>query len=393
MKHKNETESSEDQDSCMHEHIPNENSPLSATACTEVPTEEDEHSFLDSPQVTRKEDSDSYNGRVTSKTALLADSDVKSVSSEVIDTLEEAYEEVLECSHRALSEMRGASHKVMEEAQRVIDKLYYTFHELPDHMKDNDFIVTGYRAYYSAKQCFSSIFRVHNETMNIWTHMLGFFLYVAMLLISFNLAPLDSPISDKIILALFLFSAVQCLFFSSAFHTFCAHKRYRTYQKFQILDYCGISCLICGSFLTYLHYGFYNQLLWRIIYYSVLGVLWIFGYVLPCFPFFRSLKFRIWRAVYYVLMGVCLFILCCHAMIVNQALVFVGRIGWANLVLELSFYLVGAVIYASRYPERWFPGKLDIFFHSHQIWHVFILIASIFHIRGTFNLMEAYNKL
>lgn len=392
MKHKNETElASEDQASCMHEHIPDENSPISSVAREESSLGEEEDAHIGYSKKSKLMNEDSYESRTTSKTALLTELDGQSISSEVIETLEEAYEEVLECSQRALSDMKGASHKVMEEAQRVIEKLYYTFHELPDHMKDNDFIITGYRAYYSAKQCFSSIFRVHNETMNIWTHLLGSFLHCAMLLISFNLVPLNTPFFDKIIFVIFLCSATQCLLCSSAFHTFCAHKQYRTYQKFQIMDYCGISCLICGSFLTYLHYGFYFHPIWRIIYYSVIGVLWIFGFVLPWFPFFRSLKFRIWRAVYYVLMGVCLFVLCCHAMIVNKALTFVGRIGWTNLVLELTFYLTGATIYATRYPERLFPGKLDIFFHSHQIWHVFILIASIFHIRGTLNLMKAYN--
>ena len=30
----------------------------------------------------------------------------------------------------------------------------------------------------------------------------------------------------------------------------------------------------------------------------------------------------------------------------------------------------GALVYAQRVPERWFPGKFDLFFHSHQIFHV-----------------------
>lgn len=30
----------------------------------------------------------------------------------------------------------------------------------------------------------------------------------------------------------------------------------------------------------------------------------------------------------------------------------------------------GGAIYALRVPERWFPGKFDLFFHSHQLFHV-----------------------
>jgi hypothetical protein len=31
---------------------------------------------------------------------------------------------------------------------------------------------------------------------------------------------------------------------------------------------------------------------------------------------------------------------------------------------------LGAIIYANRVPERWFPGRFDLFCHSHQIFHV-----------------------
>ena len=36
----------------------------------------------------------------------------------------------------------------------------------------------------------------------------------------------------------------------------------------------------------------------------------------------------------------------------------------------LPYMQSGALVYAQRVPERWFPGKFDLFFHSHQIFHV-----------------------
>ncbi len=38
-------------------------------------------------------------------------------------------------------------------------------------------------------------------------------------------------------------------------------------------------------------------------------------------------------------------------------------------------YIIGVVFFASRFPERWFPGKFDIFGSSHQIWHVLVFTA------------------
>ena len=41
-------------------------------------------------------------------------------------------------------------------------------------MQDNDFIHDSYRPVFpSFIECFKSVFSVHNETGNIWTHMLG----------------------------------------------------------------------------------------------------------------------------------------------------------------------------------------------------------------------------
>lgn len=43
------------------------------------------------------------------------------------------------------------------------------FHELPDYMKDNEYILNYYRANWPLKQALFSIFQWHNETLNIWT--------------------------------------------------------------------------------------------------------------------------------------------------------------------------------------------------------------------------------
>lgn len=40
-------------------------------------------------------------------------------------------------------------------------------------MKDNHHIETGYRIGFKTKQVFKSLFMIHNETVNIWTHLLG----------------------------------------------------------------------------------------------------------------------------------------------------------------------------------------------------------------------------
>lgn len=48
------------------------------------------------------------------------------------------------------------------------------FHVLPEWLKDNDYLLHGHRPPMpSFRACFGSIFRIHTETGNIWTHLLG----------------------------------------------------------------------------------------------------------------------------------------------------------------------------------------------------------------------------
>lgn len=54
-----------------------------------------------------------------------------------------------------------------------------SFHASPPWMQDNQYILDGYRVAVPSKRfAFLTIFRVHNETMNIWTHLVGFLMFV-----------------------------------------------------------------------------------------------------------------------------------------------------------------------------------------------------------------------
>lgn len=54
---------------------------------------------------------------------------------------------------------------------------------------------------------------------------------------------------------------------------------------------------------------------------------------------------------------------------------------WA-LPLSVLAYFIGVIIYVCRLPERFSPGSFDIFFASHQIWHVFVFAGAALHLTG-----------
>jgi adiponectin receptor len=52
------------------------------------------------------------------------------------------------------------------------------------------------------------------------------------------------------------------------------------------------------------------------------------------------------------------------------------------VVSQGALYILGAAIYATRVPEKWSPGKYDIWGSSHQIFHVLVVMAAATHLVG-----------
>ena len=68
--------------------------------------------------------------------------------------------------------------------------------------------------------------------------------------------------------------------------------------------------------------------------------------------------------------------------------------GYGDDIILLNWYLggisyiIGALFYILRFPERKFPGTFDYFGASHQIFHVLVFFGALFHFMGS---LEAYN--
>ena len=82
-------------------------------------------------------------------------------------------------------------------------------------------------------QCVYSICRIHNETGNIWTHILGFFFVLAIGIYwyprsaSYEIA----TTADKLVCAVFLVAALECLACSTIWHTFSNFADLRAMKK------------------------------------------------------------------------------------------------------------------------------------------------------------------
>lgn len=191
----------------------------------------------------------------------------------------------------------------------------------------------------------------------------------------------EIKIEEKLVFGAFFVGAIFCLGFSFIFHTVNCHSP-MVASLFSKLDYCGISLLIMGSFVPWVYYGFYCHFNKKLIYLSSVSVLGLMSIMVSLWDKFSEPAWRTFRAVIFAVFGLSGIAPAVHYGIME---------GWANkrslknlgfLLLMGILYIIGAILYALRVPERFYPGKFDIWLHSHQIFHVFVLGAAFVHFHG-----------
>jgi adiponectin receptor len=278
--------------------------------------------------------------------------------------------------------------KCAEQAEEFVRKVWAAglnvvhHHSLPEWLKDNEFLLRGHRVpTNSFRACFKSIFKIHTETGNIWTHLLGMIAFLCIAALFLSRPSFEIQWQDKAVFSAFFLGAILCLGFSWVFHTVYCHSE-RVGKFFHKLDYCGIALLTIGSFVPWLYYSFYCRLEPKVTYLSLILFLGTLCIGVSMWDKFAQPHFRSFRAGVFVALGLSGVIPAMHYVITEgfwHAINF-AAMGW--LVLMALLYIVGAIIYAARIPERIFPGKCDIVFQSHQIFHVCVLAAAFVHYHG-----------
>ncbi|XP_044511119.1 heptahelical transmembrane protein ADIPOR3-like isoform X3 [Mangifera indica] len=178
----------------------------------------------------------------------------------------------------------------------------------------------------------------------------------------------------------FLGGAMFCLLVSSVCHLLCCHSERLSYIMLR-LDYAGIAALISTSFYPPIYYTFLCNPFFCNLYLGFITVFCLATIMISLLPVFQEPKFRRFRVSLFFGMGFSGIAPLLHKLILfwgqSEALLTSGY-----EILMGIFYGLGALIYVTRIPERWKPGKFDIAGHSHQLFHVLVVAGAYTHYRA-----------
>lgn len=298
-----------------------------------------------------------------------------------------------------------------------------SYDEIPPWYQDNDCIRHGYRPVTNrTKTCFESWTYLHNETANIYSHLLPSLLAIASQGFIHKAFPLYHPqatMSDYKIVAFHLCSASICFGFSALYHTLM-NRSARCSTLWARIDYIGIIVLILGDFVSGIYVGFYCEPILQKTYWTMvrthcssqnlslppvapeediqpnhlhtnlyqITTLTALTASIVVHPSHQSRQYRLFRLSVFILTGLSALAPIIHATRIFPREQLSKQSGLPYYFAEGGIILVGVLIYGTRFPEKLYPGRFDMRGSSHQMFHVLVVLGTGVHLRGVFNALE-----
>ncbi|CAI1592694.1 hypothetical protein SEUBUCD646_0L00890 [Saccharomyces eubayanus] len=244
------------------------------------------------------------------------------------------------------------------KAHNLGENQHLHYYQLPFPWRENRYIIHGYRFYNTHSKSLLSIinwYGWHNETSNIWTHLLGAMYIVYLAVYDFPQSEVwqnpKVPQQARWIVFAFLAAALKCMLSSVFWHTFNGTSFLGLRSKFACVDYSGITILITASILTTEFVTMYSCYWAMCIYMSISLALGVFGVFMNWSPRFDRPEARPLRIRFFILlatMGVLSFLHLIFLTDLHYAIWLFSPVTNKSVV----WYLVGVVFYGSFIPER-----------------------------------------
>ncbi|KAL1907562.1 hypothetical protein Sste5344_006575 [Sporothrix stenoceras] len=287
-------------------------------------------------------------------------------------------------------------------------------------------ILTGYRAAHASySTCFYSWTYLHNESVNILSHVFGAVVFIDLAItLWLNTWPWTIPFlhsqdvtsnstADKLAATTYMFGVIVCFSLSALFHTTMCHSA-ECAARGMAMDITGVLVLMAGAVVPLVHFGLACESTYvRQAFYMATAVLGTMAAATTwqaseaqagASPFMSSrFSFSPWRALRALLhmasvqgpanghRRAALFVSfaavsCAGPLLWMQQtdpLDWAARVNlWPGVAGTLLFNAIGFLAYTTQFPERRWPRRFDLLGASHQLMHLAVLAAAVTYIVG-----------
>jgi len=239
-------------------------------------------------------------------------------------------------------------------------------------------INSGYRLGFGFSEALGSVLLLHNETLSIWTHLtaIPFFLWWSYSVYEREMA--SASTFDQVCFIVYVFAAIQCFSISVMYHLFrCVSDKLNNILL--RLDICGILALISCAYFPTLAYIFTCE--HDFIYFVTYTSLVLFFAFVGALILIRreALDSDLILVIPPFLLSAVSVVPIFHFHYVNYSDPVVLDFYFA-LFSSLIFYGIGLLCFVFYFPENYLrPGAVDSWFHSHVLWHLFVVVGAIQH--------------
>lgn len=248
-------------------------------------------------------------------------------------------------------------------------------------------ILTGYRQpEQSWRYYFLTLFQRHNETLNVWSHLLAaFIILVKWREMSETVDFLRDPHAQPLFIV--LLAAFTYLSFSALAHLLSA-KSELSYYTFFFLDYVGVAVYQYGSALAHYYYAIekeWHTRVQRLFLPTAAFLAWLTCFGCCYGKYARADMSKLAHKLLQVVPSALAY--CLDISPVVHRVYRCYQDGCADPVVAYHFYhvlffLIGAYFFCCPHPESLFPGRCDFVGQGHQFFHVFVVVCTLMQIEA-----------
>jgi len=293
------------------------------------------------------------------------------------------------------------------ESKQPKDYELSSIHATPYPLR-REHILDHYRVFWSARACARSFFMLHNESLNVWTHFIGFLFFLCLMIKSLFLvsataitvppaqsltllSSLELKLVDIIkqneaehgfhhsfdfwMMGVFFAGTQVCFLFSSIYHLFACQSLHLC-KRFTQLDYFGINVFISCCLMSSIYFGFYCHPEYQAFYVGVSALFSLLTTAFSNLPVLLSPAYSSYRiTAFFGHVSFSLIPLVHWVILEGYHSYEVQNVLW-RIIFMFGMFGLAFVFYITKFPERLSPGRFDLFLNSHQIWHIISMLAA-----------------